>query len=176
MILTGPEIERQIKDGSIVIEPFVKEQINPNSYNYRIGDSLIEISDQPIDPKKTASARHHLLPEEGFLLHPRRLYLAHTQEKIGSREYVTTLIGRSSLGRLGLWLQISADLGHLGDAHCWTLELSVVQPLWIYPGMIVGQVSFWLPMGERELLYTGKYAKDIQAEPSHINVEFEEIS
>ena len=172
MILTGPEIARQVHAGSICIEPFDDAQLNPNSYNYRIGDALIEIADEPIDPRREVTSRFHRLPEEGFLLHPRRLYLAHTAERIGSPEFVTTLIGRSTMGRLGLWLQISADLGHLGEGHRWTLELSVVQPLWIYPNMIVGQVSFWVPQGDLSLQYAGKYAHDITAEPSHIHVEF----
>ena len=173
MILTGHEIQRQVEAGRIQISPFTPEQLNPNSYNYRIGRELIELTDQPLDPRKRCEQRIHQLPEEGFLIHPRRLYLAHTAEQIGSQHYVTTLIGRSTMGRLGLWLQISADLGHLGPAHRWTLELKVVQPLWLYPGMLVGQVSFWRPRGSRSLLYTGKYAQHLSAEPSHIHVEFQ---
>ena len=60
---------------------------------------------------------------------------------------MTSLIGRSSVGRLGLFLQITADLGHLGKAHCWTLELKVVQSLIVYPHMKIGQVSFWQVTG-----------------------------
>ncbi|OJH35768.1 dCTP deaminase domain-containing protein [Cystobacter ferrugineus] len=52
-------------------------------------------------------------PPEGFLLQPGRVYLGSTQEVIGTDTYVPSLIGRSSLGRLGLFLQITADLGHL---------------------------------------------------------------
>ena len=62
------------------------------------------------------------------------------------------------MGRLGLFLQLSADLGHIGAVHCWTLELTVVQPVRVYPGMRIGQVSFWVPEGDR-VLYGGTYGR-----------------
>ena len=68
-----------------------------------------------------------------------------------------TLLGRSSIGRLGLFLNITADLGHVGSATRWTLELSVVQPLRIYAGMRLGQVAFWKPSGRIEN-YSGRYS------------------
>ena len=36
MILTGPEIKKQVKLGKIHISPFIEENINPNSYNFRL--------------------------------------------------------------------------------------------------------------------------------------------
>lgn len=152
MILTGSEITRQVRQGRITITPFSTEQVNPNSYNYRLGEWITVCGGNAGDGGGPAIR----IPEEGFLLMPRRLYLGHTAEKIGSRAFVTSLIGRSSMGRLGLFLQISADLGNLGPAHSWTLELCVVQPLRIYAGMKIGQVSFWRPTGAIEL-YSGRY-------------------
>ncbi len=58
-----------------------------------------------------------------------------------------SLIGRSSMGRLGLFLQLSADLGHTTSCHRWTLEIVATRPIWIYPGMVIGQVSFWRNTG-----------------------------
>jgi dCTP deaminase len=102
------------------------------------------------------------IPPEGFLLRPGRIYLGSTLEIIGSDTYVPSLIGRSSLGRLGLFLQITADLGHLGTKHCWTLELKTVQPLIIYAGMRIGQVSFWKPEG-LELLQGARYLHQLHS-------------
>lgn len=152
MILSGQAIIDAVKGNHIVISPFNAEQINPNSYNYRI-DNKIKYYDY-----NTNTFIERLIPQEGMKLMPQRLYLANTYELIGSREYVTSLIGRSSVGRLGLFLQISADLGNLGDAHKWTLELTCVQPIIIYPYMIIGQVSFWVPEGNIKL-YDGEYNK-----------------
>ncbi|MCB9820196.1 deoxycytidine deaminase [Candidatus Nomurabacteria bacterium] len=157
MILTGSEIKRQVENGSIQIEPFDADLVNPNSYNYRLGEYISEFESQDIDPKKEPQVKTYRIPSEGVILYPNKLYLGHTLESIGSYEYVASLIGRSSVGRLGLFLQITADLGQLGKAHQWTLELKVVQPLRLYSGMKIGQVSFWQPDGEINAHYTKGY-------------------
>ena len=112
MILTGSEIEKYVENGDIVIEPFNREQLNPNSYNYRLGRTLTFKEDD--GQYKTIT-----IPEEGFVLYPDRVYLGHTWETLGSCKCAMSLIGRSSTGRLGLFLQVSADLGHteIGRAH-----------------------------------------------------------
>lgn len=157
MILTGDEIRAYVRSGEIEIDPFDETQLNPNSYNYRIGGELLVYDDNILDPAETPIWRAVRFPESGYALRPGRLYLGHTYERIGSTSLVTSLIGRSSMGRLGLFLQISADLGHTGAVHGWTLELSAVQPLIIYPKMTIGQVSFWSAEG-RSVGYNGSYA------------------
>ena len=159
MILTGQEIKKQVKMGRLHIRPFIEININPNSYNYRLGKILLMVIDNIIDPRKPVKYKKIHLTEKGYILRPGKLYLGSTVEEIGSNYYITSLIGRSSLGRLGLFLQITADLGQLGAKHCWTLELKVVQPLRVYPRMKIGQVSFWIPEGKDEIKYKGKYAK-----------------
>lgn len=170
MILTGYEIARQRSLKRIVIEPFERQLVNPNSYNYRLGNELLEFPQAVIDVKQPLMPRRHRLSARGFLLLPERLYLGHTVEIIGSDFYSTSLIGRSSMGRLGLWLQVTADLGHTGTAQRWTLEMKVVQPLWIYPGMKIGQVSFWKVAGRR-YMYKGRYAGDLQVQASRLRQE-----
>jgi len=171
MILTGVEIEKGVFAKKIHISPFSKSQINPNSYNYRLSPILLEIIDPVIDPVSESQSRKIEIPEEGFLLLPRHLYLGCTLEEIGSNEYVPTLMGRSSLGRLGLFLQITADLGQLGTRHAWTLELKVVQPLVVYPKMIIGQVCFWKVEGHNDSLYNGKYSGDFVPQCSKLHQE-----
>ena len=120
-----------------------------------------------------------IIPPEGYVLQPGIIYLGHTYESIGSNTYVPSLIGRSSLGRLGLFLQITADLGNIGTGHKWTLELKVVQPLRVYPKMRIGQVSFWQAEG-LELLggkvykqQVNNYAKYSNSAPSMVAKFFE---
>jgi len=158
MILTGSSIVDEVKNGTITIKPFAKDLVNPNSYNYRLGDELLVLDDEILDVRKSPTTKRIIIPEEGYVLQPGKVYLGHTYETIGSSDYVPSLIGRSSLGRLGLFLQITADLGHIGTGHKWTLELKVVQPLRVYPGMRIGQVSFWKPDGLKSL--RGKAYKD----------------
>lgn len=155
MILTGKQIIKSVQDGHIDIRPFDRDAINPNSVNYRLGESIAEVDFSiPLDPAGEPSIQPVRIPENGMVLRPDRHYLSATFEKIGSTKFVPSLIGRSSLGRLGLFLQISADLGNLGACHCWTLELRCARPIKIYPRMRIGQVSFWVPTGPADL-YSG---------------------
>jgi dCTP deaminase len=82
------------------------------------------------------------------LLRKGQLYLCHTAERLGSTRFVTSLIGRSSIGRLGLFVQLSANLGHRGTVHRWTLELLPAIDIYVYPGQTIGQVSFWANVGD----------------------------
>lgn len=167
MILTGNKIREEVKKNNINIEPYEERLLNPNSYNYRLSNVIYEVEDKVIDPKIKTNVKKIELSEDGYILMPNKLYLASTYEKIGSSKYVTQLIGRSSVGRLGLFLQVTAPLGHVGCNHCWTLELRVVQPLRIYPKMKIGQVTFWRIYGDRALNYgNGKYNKYFTAEVS----------
>lgn len=172
MILTGKEIKKHVENGSITISPFKEEQLGHESYDYHIDSKLLEIEDIPIDPKKETSFREIKFTDDGFILNPQKIYLANTLEEIGSDKFVPLLIGNSSLGRLGLFLQITADLGNIGAKHKWTLELKAVQPIKIYPMMRVGQVSFWQPDGDLSLTYKGKYDKFSIAKSSEIYKEF----
>lgn len=160
MILTGPEIARELESKRIHIEPYIPENTNPNSHNYRLGPVLRTHASDVIDSLGRQPLKEFTIPPEGVVLQPNRIYLGTTVEEMGSDHYVTTLIGRSSIGRLGLFVQYAADLGNLGTAHRWTLEIKVIQPLRIYPGMKIGQVSFWKPQGDREgVPYTGFFGQ-----------------
>lgn len=165
MILTGAAIASGVALGDICLDPFDPALINPNSYNYRLGSTLKTMAGDVIaDSRSKAVWDEFEIPAAGFVLQPRRLYLGTTLERIGSSEYVPTLIGRSSVGRLGLFLQISADLGQMGAEHNWTLELTAVQAIRVYPGMVIGQVSFWKPIGDK-IAYRGYYGTRSEPTP-----------
>jgi dCTP deaminase len=141
MIITGSAIARLVATGDVAITPFEVARLNPNSYNYRLGPELIQI-------ERDGRRNSFSLNEEGVMLDPSCLYLGSTFESIGSERLTTLLIGRSSVGRLGLFVQIDADLGQRGAIHKWTLELRCTRPLRIYPYMTIGQVSFWETKGD----------------------------
>ncbi|MFF3137687.1 dCTP deaminase [Streptomyces mirabilis] len=156
MILTGSAIPEAVTSGEITFDPFDADMINPNSVNYRLGPQLKVQTGRVADPRRPAELETIDLLDDGYVLQPGITYLGATIERIGSHRYVPSLIGRSSLGRLGCFLQVSADLGQLGSVHQWTLEIVVVQPLRVYPGMRAGQVSFWEPSGTA-MPYLGTY-------------------
>jgi len=155
MILTGSKIKEEVARGTIKISPFSEEQVNPNSYNYRLGPILKVY--KGFDGEKSLF-EEILIPEEGYILQPGQMYLGHTKEIIGSSTYAMSLIGRSSMGRYGLFLQVSANLGHTTSEHQWTLEMVAALPIRVYPGMIIGQVSFWCNFGA-VVEYGGRYGR-----------------
>ncbi|MFD7577774.1 deoxycytidine deaminase [Kitasatospora sp. NPDC059817] len=141
MILTSEAIRRFIAQGDIVFSPYDPAGVNPNSVNYHLGCGLKVFQD------RTGTFVETELSDEGFVLEPHRMYLGHTEEQIGSSLFAMRLIGCSSNGRRGLFLQLSADLGHTTSCHRWTLEIVAALPIRIYPGMVAGQVSFWCNTG-----------------------------
>lgn len=169
MILTGSEIARQHAEGRIRIDPFDEAQLNPNSYNYRLGPTLRTHRGEVVDALGDHVLDELVIPDQGIVLRPGRVYLGITVEAIGSEHFVPSLIGRSSLGRLGVFLQVSADLGNLGAVHRWTLEIVVVQAIRLYAGMVVGQVSFWTPSGNRRM-YDGHFGQFSQAVTPHASL------
>jgi dCTP deaminase len=75
---------------------------------------------------------------------------------MGSDYYVPLIGGRSSTGRLGLFVHITAPLGDIGYHGCWTLQLKATIPIRIYARQAIGQILFVVPQG-KITLYQGKY-------------------
>ncbi|MCL5093994.1 MAG: dCTP deaminase [Patescibacteria group bacterium] len=171
MILTGSEIKKQVENHRIHIYPFNEEFLNPNSYNFRLG-KILKVYKYPIlDPKIENEFDEIIIPEEGYILRPNQLYLGHTIEEMGSNFYVPIMQARSSVGRLGLYIYLNSGLGDLGFKRQWTLELHVIHPLKVYPGMKVGQMLFWKTLGKIKL-YEGKYQNAVGPETSKIWKDF----
>jgi len=175
MILTGPQIESAVAEGKIIIRPFRKRQLSPNSYDFRLGDRCCLYTGKTLDATKENKTRAFAIPKRGLVLQPSRLYLVNTEETMGSAHYVPIIRGRSSIGRLGVFIHITADLIDLGSVNQWTLQLHAVHPVRIYPGMLIGQVTFWRTFGRRQQ-YKGKYACQTSPVPSLSYVDFEQKS
>ncbi|MFF3291683.1 PEP/pyruvate-binding domain-containing protein [Streptomyces sp. NPDC003023] len=172
MILTGTEIERERTNGRITIEPFTPEQVNPNSYNFRLGRTLRVYQDMPLDARRTNDFEEIEIPDDGYVLEPGRLYLAHTVETLGSEHYAPTFAARSSVARLGLFINLSASLGDIGYTGQWTLQLYSMNRVRVYPGISIGQMMWWRPQGEI-VLYDGKYQGSVGPRSSDIHVDFD---
>ena len=74
MILTNLEIKKQLSKNQITITPFCDYLLNPNSYNYRLDYTLLEI-DNCIDAKTKCKYKKIILSSEGYVLKPNKLYL-----------------------------------------------------------------------------------------------------
>jgi dCTP deaminase len=156
MILSGKKIKEEVENKKIIIYPFNNENINPNSYNYTLDDYIKVYEEEILDAKKKIKTKTIEIPNDGMILEPNKLYLGCTKEIIGSDYYVPIITGRSSTGRLGLFVQITSDLVDIGFKGKLTLQFCATQPVKIYKGMKIGQVMFWKVFGEADL-YKGKY-------------------
>ena len=79
MILSGKEIESRIND-EIIIDPFDKNRINPNSYNLSLHNELIMYKNSLLDMKKDNEVEKLIIPSNGLVLEANRLYLGRTVE------------------------------------------------------------------------------------------------
>lgn len=173
MIITGKKIAQEVSKKKIHIEPFSIDQVNPNSYNFRLGETILTYKDKILDVKKPNETIMNKIPPEGMLLMPNVLYLGHTVEVMGSNVYVPIMRGRSSVGRMGIFINITADLIDIGSINQWTLQIHVVQPVRVYADMLIGQVTFWEIKGDIEL-YKGKYQGSRGPMASQIYKDFDQ--
>jgi dCTP deaminase len=171
MILTGDEIIREVDNGRIWISPFDRKRVQPNSYDFQLGPSLLRYKPDTLDVRAENAFETFEIPESGYVLQPDRLYLGHTNEVMGSSNYVPIIRGRSSIARLGLFIHVTADLIDIGSRNQWTLQLHAVQPLRIYPKLVIGQVTFWCVQGHISL-YTGKYQASMGPWPSRSFLDY----
>jgi len=171
MILTGREIVRRVETEEIVISPFNPDHVNPNSYNFTLAEELRVYKPGEIDVRRQKPTKTIRIPPEGLVLKPRQLYLASTVERIGSTRFVPTYAARSSVARLGMFINLSAPLGDIGFIGRWTLQLLAMNPIRVYAGMPIGQMMFWKVKGQIEL-YDGKYQGAEGALASRIHQDF----
>ncbi len=172
MILSGLEIERRL-GGDVVIEPYDHAQLNPNSYNLRLGEDLLVYSDPVLDMAKPNAFERRTIPAEGLLLETGKLYLGRTLEFTATQNLVPMIEGRSSVGRLGLFIHITAGFGDVGFRGFWTLEIFCVQPVRVYAGVEICQIFYHTLEGPYENYKSGKYQNNQGIQPSLLYKDFE---
>lgn len=217
-MLTGVEIERQIKKGNIQISPYDPKCINPNSYNLRLHPDLLVYKRgsnddrasiipttrtidmptnkhlntnaykdypectflesaqlDPIDMNKDNETIKFTIGEEGFILQPGVLYIGRTVERTFTDKFIPMINGRSSGGRLGISIHVCAGFGDIGFDGTWTLEITAVEPVIIYPYTEIAQVCYFKPYGNTRKLYNGRYNKQINPTASRFFKSKEEV-
>lgn len=175
-VLSDQEIYTALERGDIVIEPFSDQQLNTASYDIRLGEWFylceampFESEFNPWDPEDVS--RYYKgpfqamtnrvwcdeyrggriwsnIPEEAHIivLRPGECILGHTQEFIGSRRDVVTMMhARSSIGRVNISTCDDAGWGDIGYINRWTMEIrnknNAVVPLVV--GERMGQIIFF---------------------------------
>ena len=165
MILSGQEIKKRMGD-SIVIEPFNEDHLNSNSYNLTLHDEVMVYEEVVLDMRQVNRVRRLKIPESGMVLTPNQLFLARTVERTETHNLVPMIEGRSSIGRLGLFVHVTAGFGDVGFKGYWTLEMFAVQPVRIYPGVQICQIFYHELAGDVTNYDNGKYQNNRDIQPS----------
>jgi dCTP deaminase len=152
MILSDRSIREELEAGRVVIDPLHEDAIQPSSVDLRVDGSFRVFANHRhryIDVRAEQPDLTELVKvdeDEAFMLHPGEFVLGSTYERIVlPDDLVARLEGKSSLGRLGLLVHATAGFVDAGWDGWLTLELSNVAtlPIAIYPGMRIGQISFY---------------------------------
>jgi dCTP deaminase len=171
MILSGQAIRERL-GSDILIEPFDEAQLNPNSYNLTLHHELMVYEEVVLDMAKANRVRRIDIPDEGLVLKPNQLYLARTAERTVTHNLVPQIEGRSSVGRLGLFVHVTAGFGDVGFSGYWTLEMFAVHQVRIYPRVPICQIFYHELTGQIEE-YASKYQHNRDIQPS---LMFEELA
>ena len=165
MILSGHEIRAQL-GRNIIIDPFDESLLNPNSYNLRLHNELLVYEEIVLDMARPNRFRRYDIPADGFVLQPNKLYLGRTLERTETHNFVPMLEGRSSVGRLGLFVHVTAGFGDVGFCGYWTLEMFAIQPVRIYPGVPICQIFYHTLQGDVTEYNSDKYQNNRDIQPS----------
>lgn len=171
MILSGLEIKKRMGQ-DIKIEPYDEAKINPNSYNLTLHNKLLTYTNEVLDMKNPNPTKTVKIPEDGLELKPDKLYLGRTNEFTETKNLVPMLEGRSSIGRLGLFVHVTAGFGDVGFKGFWTLEIFAVQPIRIYPNVPICQIFYHTIQGDFTEYKSRKYQNNQGIQPSLLYRDF----
>ena len=172
MIISGLEIKNMLNK-EIFIEPFDDSRLNPNSYNLRLHNELLVYDSHVLDMKVKNETKTISIPPEGLVLEPGIVYLGRTVEYTKTLNHVPMLEGRSSIGRLGIYIHVTAGFGDVGFSGYWTLEISCIQPVRIYPNVEICQIFYHTILGDCSKMYKCKYQNNEGIQASKMYEEFQ---
>lgn len=152
MVLSDTDIQKQIAQDNLSIEPYEKDNVEPASVDLRLGTEhkLVRArgpaSNNVVDAASdTTDGLVYDELESPLIVSPGAFILTTTLERVEiPDDIVAHVLGRSSLGRLGISVHQTAgyiDPGFTGDI---TLELSNhgPAPVSLEPGQRICQIVF----------------------------------
>ncbi|MGN1363633.1 MAG: dCTP deaminase [Methanobrevibacter sp.] len=189
-ILSDKDLKEYIKNKKIVIDPLKdEEQIQPSSVDMRLGDEfkVFKVIRKPyIDPKDDEDLTSYMESitvenNNAFIIHPGEFALATTYEYVKvPNDLVARVEGRSSMGRLGVTMHVTAGYIDPGFEGKITLEISNIgaMPVALYPGQRVCQLVFETMTNPAEKPYghpdrNSKYMGQKSPETSRIKYDYE---
>lgn len=183
-MLSNQEIIVGMTEDRVIIEPFNIRNLGPNSYDVRLGEfyfreqrPLIRLTESyniydQDDVRRIWGYHHEAKPigvsapnlhkdDKVIVIKPGECILAHTQEFIGGRLNVTTMMkARSSVGRSFIRVCACAGMGDVGYFNRWTMEIENISQYYNIPlkvGMRIAQIVFDKVGDSFEYSIAGKY-------------------
>lgn len=171
MILSDKTLIEMVDNGTLVIRPLERSQVQPASVDIRLGDTFCVIEDSPtgiVTLDREVSCK--TIRTDTYLLLPGQFVLATTVEYFELPDDLTAFVeGRSSLGRMGLFIQNAGwvDPGFKGEI---TLELYNANrcAIELKAGRRVGQLVFAKMDAPAQNPYRGKYQGQTGATASRV--------
>lgn len=195
--LSDKKILRYIKEGRVVITPFDKKNLNTSSYDVTLGEfyyreqrpepgraiyspwSEVDVRRIWGEPQKAVKASQYMKtlgitklggisPSDYIVtIAPGETILSHTNEFIGGRDGVTTMMkARSSMGRNFIEVCKCAGWGDVGYTNRWTMEITNNSRDFAIPlvvGRRLAQIVFF-EVGEiltDDYIRSGKYQNEV---------------
>jgi dCTP deaminase len=124
LILSDKTILKKLKEQELIIEPFTKAQLQPASVDLRLGNHFL-IVDEHVVPLISLDdpADYKEIYKDTIIIPPQSFVLGTTLECISLPNNMTAFVeGRSSIGRLGLFIQNAGWVEPGFEGHI-TLEL-----------------------------------------------------
>lgn len=162
------------ENGVPLIEPYSEAQLQPASYDVQLGNEFLIFErahhteldlDNPVDITKKV-----IVEDDGFfVLHPGEFALGVTREVVHMPNHLVSRIeGKSSMGRFGVMVHVTAGFIDPGFNGPVTLEMAAFHPyaVKLRPGKLVAQLAFETMVSECEHPYEGRYQDASGVEPS----------
>ena len=135
MILSDRDIDQIIKSGkAFLVNPYSEEMLQPNSYDMSLGSELKTIDGKCID-----------LSQGSYKIKPQEFILGSTLEKVNiPHDLCGHVDGKSSIGRLGVFVHVSSGFVDSGFTGNITLEIFNCsdKEFELYHGMPICQMVF----------------------------------
>ena len=187
MILSDADIKKAMEAGNITVSPFDEKHLQPASIDLHLDNQFLVFDttkNYVIDPKKPLDdmMKEITIDEETpFVLHPGEFALGLIYEETGvSGQYVGRLEGKSSVGRMGVLIHITAGFLDPGNSLKMTLELHNTAniPILLYYKMPIAQMAFEQLTSQCDKTYSkemgSKYVGDTKPRASQMWKNFTE--
>lgn len=174
-MIVSQETLRQLMDrGEIVVEPLAPEQSQPASIDLTLGDHFLKVDENAVDRiTLDGELRYTELRTDEIVIPPLSFLLAVTRERIRLPRNVTAFVeGRSSIGRLGLFIQ---NAGWVDPGFDGTLTLELFNanrlPIRLRAGRRICQIVFAQLDRSTAHPYRGKYQHQAGAVGSRVHLD-----